>query len=316
MVKPQASRDPATPSRPCLLCTSCTLLALAPYPVVLADAPPSALLALASYPIVLADARPSALLALAPSPSVLADAGPSALLALAPSPIVLADASPAALLAEMPLAVVRAPRSTLLERSTLCLLWLFPPAAPLFRFSIGCRPITAHVFVPCRLVFDRHGIGTLERPGGSQLQQSVARCSGREASVHAPLRAAPDPCAASACDVFADPRKGWRRALSDWRNARASGRGHPHSRNCQRGRKCGKQEEFGNCKLQRDPKLFFKKIRDKKNRPRFPPARTPGLSCKRGSPRGGGPGGARDTARARRRRACAGHTTAHGPCCT
>ena len=67
---------------------------------------------------------------------------------------------------------------------------------------------------------------------------------------------------------------------------------------------------------QRDPKLVFKKIRDKKNRPRFPPARTPGPSCKQGSARGGGPGGARDTARARRRRACAGHTTAHGPCCT
>ena len=32
--------------------------------------------------------------------------------------------------------------------------------------------------------------------------------------------------------------------------------------------------------LQRDPKLPFKKIRDKKNRPRFPPARTPSLSCK------------------------------------
>ena len=41
-------------------------------------------LALAPYPIVLADAAPSALLALAPSPSVLADARPSALLARAP----------------------------------------------------------------------------------------------------------------------------------------------------------------------------------------------------------------------------------------
>ena len=64
-------------------------LALAPYPIVLADAAPSALLALAPSPSVLADAAPAALLALAPSPSVLADARPSALLALAPSPIVL-----------------------------------------------------------------------------------------------------------------------------------------------------------------------------------------------------------------------------------
>ena len=62
----------------------------APYPIVLADAPPSALLARAPLPSVLADAPPSALLALAPLPSVLADARPSALLALAPLPIVLA----------------------------------------------------------------------------------------------------------------------------------------------------------------------------------------------------------------------------------
>ena len=41
-------------------------LARAPYPIVLADAPPSALLAPAPSPSVLADARPSALLALAP----------------------------------------------------------------------------------------------------------------------------------------------------------------------------------------------------------------------------------------------------------
>ena len=40
-------------------------LALAPDPIVLADAAPSALLARAPYPSVLADARPSALLALA-----------------------------------------------------------------------------------------------------------------------------------------------------------------------------------------------------------------------------------------------------------
>ena len=74
-------------------------LAPAPYPIVLADARPSALLALAPFPIVLADARPSALLARAPSPSVLADARPSALLAFAPLPSVLADARPSALLA-------------------------------------------------------------------------------------------------------------------------------------------------------------------------------------------------------------------------
>ena len=47
-------------------------LAPAPYPSVLADAPPSAILALAPLPSVLADARPSALLALAPYSSVLA----------------------------------------------------------------------------------------------------------------------------------------------------------------------------------------------------------------------------------------------------
>ena len=41
---------------------------------------------------------------------------------------------------------------------------------------------------------------------------------------------------------------------------------------------------------------MIKRILETKNRPRFPPARTPGLSCKQGSPRGGGPGGARDTA--------------------
>ena len=71
-------------------------LAPAPYPIVLADAAPSAFLAGAPYPSVLADARPSALLAGAPYPSVLADAAPSALLASALYPIVLADAlSPA-----------------------------------------------------------------------------------------------------------------------------------------------------------------------------------------------------------------------------
>ena len=41
-------------------------LAPAPYPIVLADAAPSALLALAPLPLVLADARPAALLARAP----------------------------------------------------------------------------------------------------------------------------------------------------------------------------------------------------------------------------------------------------------
>ena len=46
-------------------------LALAPYPIVLADARPSALLARAPSPIVLADARPSALLASAHNPSPL-----------------------------------------------------------------------------------------------------------------------------------------------------------------------------------------------------------------------------------------------------
>ena len=69
-------------------------LASAPYPIVLADAPPSTLLALAPLPMVPADARTSAFLASAPSPIVLADARPSALLAPAPLPIVLADALP------------------------------------------------------------------------------------------------------------------------------------------------------------------------------------------------------------------------------
>ena len=49
-------------------------------------------LALAPSPIVLADAAPSALLACAPSPSVLADAPPSAFLAKALLPIVLIKA--------------------------------------------------------------------------------------------------------------------------------------------------------------------------------------------------------------------------------
>ena len=57
-------------------------LAPAPYPIVLADAAPSALLGLAPYPIVLADAAPSALLALALSPIVLADALSPAILSL------------------------------------------------------------------------------------------------------------------------------------------------------------------------------------------------------------------------------------------
>ena len=132
----------------------------------------------------------------------------------------------------MPFAVVRTPRScsrsTLLERSTLCLSWLFPPAAPLFRFSIGCCSITVRIFVLCRLVVARHAIGAFDRPSGSKLQQSVARCSGREARVHAPLRAASDPCAASARDIFADPRTEWRRGLADGRHSRALGRGHLH----------------------------------------------------------------------------------------
>ena len=218
------------------------LLAPVPLPLVLADARPAALFASAPSPIVLADARPAALLALAPSPLVLADARPAALLAPSPFPLVLADARPSALLAPMPFAVVRAPRPTLLDRTTLCLSWLFPPAAPLFRFPTGCRSITLHVFVPYRPVVACHAIGALERPSGSQLQQSVARCSGREASVHAPLRAAPDPCGASARDVLADPRTDWRRGLADRRHSRASGRGHPHGNmdyhNCQMGRQC------------------------------------------------------------------------------
>ena len=81
----------------------------------------SARLAPAPYPIVLADARPSALLALAPSPSVLADARPSALLAHAPSPIVLADARPSALPAlafsSIVLTLPRLPRSCSLSAS-------------------------------------------------------------------------------------------------------------------------------------------------------------------------------------------------------
>ena len=56
-------------------------------------------LAPAPYPIVLADAAPSALLALGPSPIVLADALSPAIPTLVPYPIVLADARPSALLA-------------------------------------------------------------------------------------------------------------------------------------------------------------------------------------------------------------------------
>ena len=107
-----------------------------PLPIVLADPPPSALLALAPSPSVLADAPPSALLALAPSPSVLADARPSALLALAPSPSVLADACPSALLAFAPLPIVlalpRLPPSCSLP----------PPAAPSL-VAIWRRSLTA-----------------------------------------------------------------------------------------------------------------------------------------------------------------------------
>ena len=127
-------------------------LAPAPFPFVLADAPPSALLARALYavladalpsaipalvplPIVLADAPPSALLAPAPSPSVLADARPSAILAPAPSSIVLADARPSALLARAPLPIVlalpRLPPSCSLP----------PPAAPNL-VSVWRRPLT------------------------------------------------------------------------------------------------------------------------------------------------------------------------------
>ena len=144
-----APQGPAASTRPCLLCTSCTcslpdcarrcpplrntsiqtlsdcagkcpphrtpctgtavpypvvladatpsaLPARAPYPIVLADAPPSALPAPVSYPLVLADAAPFTLPAKAPLPIVLADARPSALLALSVSPIVLADAHPSA----------------------------------------------------------------------------------------------------------------------------------------------------------------------------------------------------------------------------
>ena len=63
--------------------------------------PPPHSLHKAPDPSVLADASPSfALPALAPLPIVLADAPPSALLALVPLPIVLADARPSALLAQ------------------------------------------------------------------------------------------------------------------------------------------------------------------------------------------------------------------------
>ena len=110
-------------------------LALAPYPIVLADAAPSALLARAPLPSVLADARPSALLALAPFPIMLADARPSALLAPALSPSVLADARPSALLAPAPLPIVlalpRLPPSCSLAT----------PAAPLL-VTVWRRPLT------------------------------------------------------------------------------------------------------------------------------------------------------------------------------
>ena len=92
-------------------------------------------LAPAPYPIVLADAAPSALLALAPSPSVLADARPSALLALAPFPSVLADARPSALLAPAPLPIVLALRRLLPSYS------LPPPAAPSLVY-VWRRPFT------------------------------------------------------------------------------------------------------------------------------------------------------------------------------
>ena len=59
-------------------------LALAPYPIVLADARSSALLALAFSALVLTEARPTAILTPAPLATVFADARPSALLALAP----------------------------------------------------------------------------------------------------------------------------------------------------------------------------------------------------------------------------------------
>ena len=110
-------------------------LAPAPYPIVLADAPPSALPARAPLPIVLADALASALPAPVPYPIVLADARPSALLARAPYPSVLADARPSALLAPVSspivLALPRLPPSCSLP----C------PAAPSL-VSVWRRPLT------------------------------------------------------------------------------------------------------------------------------------------------------------------------------
>ena len=132
-------------------------------------------------------------LALTLSPIVLTDASPAALLARAPLPLVLADARPAALLAPMPFAVVRAPRPTLLDCTTLSLSWLLPPAAPLFRFSTRCRPLTVHVCVPCRPVVARHAIGALERPSGSQFQQMSSPIPARNGAAVSPTCAIPMP---------------------------------------------------------------------------------------------------------------------------
>ena len=128
-------------------------LARAPYPIVLADAPPSALLALAPLPMVPADARTSAFLASAPSPIVLADARPSALLARVPDPIVLADTPSSALLAEasLPLVLTDACPTALLAPAPLPVVLTFylrslpahaHPAAPSLA-SVWRRPLPA-----------------------------------------------------------------------------------------------------------------------------------------------------------------------------
>jgi hypothetical protein len=79
--------------------TPSTFLAPAPYSLVLAEADPSAVLALAAFSLVLTDAAPSAFLAPAATTPVLADAAPSAVLALAATTSVLTDAAPSAVLA-------------------------------------------------------------------------------------------------------------------------------------------------------------------------------------------------------------------------
>ena len=85
-----------------------TISALAPPPLVLAEAAAAAVFALAPPPLVLADTAAVAVFALAPLPLVLAEAAAAAVFTPAPQPLVLAEAAAAAVFAPAPHPVVLA----------------------------------------------------------------------------------------------------------------------------------------------------------------------------------------------------------------